>query len=97
NLADAFRAHPLIEQREHLDRVTDAPGERCDLFADADVTRRFYAVATDLHMPRIAGFGCQRSALVKPRRPKPLVDADAFGRVHEPEVKAVLPGCNFTS
>src|SRR2546423_465491 len=96
-LADEFRAHALIEQREHLDRVPDAPGERRDLFADADFTRRFHVVAADLHMPRIAGFGRQRSAPVKPHRPKPLVDADALGRVHEPEVKPVLPRCNFTS
>ena len=66
------------ENREHPDGAMDPTCEQSDLLACMHVTRRFHAVAADLHVPGMAGLRGQRAAFVKPHRPKPLVDAHTF-------------------
>jgi len=57
-------------------------GEHGDFLAGTEVARGFNAVFADLHVTGVAGLRGQRSAFVKPHRPKPLINADTSRRLH---------------
>src|SRR5256884_7917309 len=89
-LTDEFCAHASIENRAHSYCATKPSVEQGDLLAGTDVARRVNVVAADLHVTGVAGLRGQRSAFVKPRRPKALINADTRRRLDGRRVRGAV-------
>ena len=81
-LADPWRADPLLQKGEHLDATLNLSRERGDDLTGMDITRRLYALPVNLHMARVAGLNGQGAAFIEPHSPEPFIETDVLRRFH---------------